>query len=131
MIGSVTVKDYMSNNVVTFKPDMNVMDAIRILLEQQVSAAPVVNKRGDIVGMLSEKDCLEVVLQAAYLEESGGPVSDYMSHGARTVNMEDNIVDVARMFLKDPFKIYPVLRDNVLVGLLRRRDVLKALEKLW
>ncbi len=131
MLSSVTVKDYMTENVVTLYLDTNIMDAIRLLVDKRISGAPVLDKRGNIVGMLSEKDCLEVLLQAAYFEESRGKVSEYMSHGARTVNMEDSLVDVAKMFLKDAFKRYPVVRDNVLVGQISRRDVLKALEDLW
>lgn len=131
MLSSVTVKDYMAENVVTFSPDMNIMDAARIMINKRISGAPVLDKRGNIVGMLSEKDCLEVLLQAAYFEESGGKVSEYMTTGVRTVNMEDSLVDVAKMFLKDAFKRYPVVRDNVLVGQISRRDVLKALELLW
>jgi CBS domain-containing protein len=131
MLSSVTVKDYMTENVVTFTPDMNIMDAARIMINKRISGAPVLDKRGNIVGMLSEKDCLEVLLKAAYFEESGGKVSEYMTKGVRAVNMEDSLVDVARMFLKDAFKRYPVVRDNVLVGQISRRDVLKALELLW
>jgi CBS domain-containing protein len=131
MLNSVIVKDYMTENVVTFTPDMNIMDAARIMINKRISGAPVLDKRGNIVGMLSEKDCLEVLLKAAYFEESGGKVSEYMTTGVRTVNMEDSLVDVARMFLKDAFKRYPVVRDNVLVGQISRRDVLKALELLW
>jgi predicted transcriptional regulator len=101
------------------------------MINKRISGAPVLDKRGNIVGMLSEKDCLEVLLKAAYFEESGGKVSEYMTTGVRTVNMEDSLVDVARMFLKDAFKRYPVVRDNVLVGQISRRDVLKALELLW
>jgi CBS domain-containing protein len=45
--------------------------------------------------------------------------------------MEDSLVDVAKMFVKDAFRRYPVVRDNVLVGQISRGDVLRALEKLW
>jgi predicted transcriptional regulator len=131
MLSSITVKDYMAGNVVTFKPDTNILDAVRVLVDRRISGAPVIDKRGNIVGMLSEKDCMEVMLRAAYFEEAGGKVADYMSHGARTVNMEDSLVDVAKMFVKDAFRRYPVVRDNVLVGQISRGDVLRALEKLW
>ena len=131
MLSSITVKDYMAGNVVTFTPDTNILDAVRILVERRISGAPVIDKRGNIVGMLSEKDCMEVMLRAAYFEESGGKVADYMSHSVRTVNMEDSLVDVAKMFIKDAFRRYPVVRDNVLVGQISRGDVLRALEKLW
>ena len=131
MLSSVTVKDYMAENVVTLYLDTNIMDAIHLLVDKRISGAPALDKRGNIVGMLSEKDCMEVMLRAAYFEESGGKVADYMSHGARTVNMEDSLVDVAKMFIKDAFRRYPVVRDNVLVGQISRGDVLRALEKLW
>jgi CBS domain-containing protein len=131
MPSSILVKDYMTANLVTFKPDMNVMEAIRLLLENQISAGPVVDKRGNLVGMLSEKDCMKVLLQASYHEEGAGKVSEYMSQGVKTVNLDDSLVDVARLFLDGPYKRYPVVRDNVLVGQISRSDVLKALKKLW
>jgi predicted transcriptional regulator len=127
----MTVKDYMSSNLVTLTPDMEVLVAIKLLIENRVNAAPVADKRGNLIGMLSEKDCLGVVLKAAYLEELGGKVSEFMSSSVKTVNMDDSLVDVAMMFLKDPYKRYPVMRDNLLVGQITRRDVLKALEKIW
>ena len=131
MLSSITVKDYMAGNVVTFTPDTDILYAVRMLVNKRISGAPVIDKRGNIVGMLSEKDCMEVMLRAAYFEESGGQVADYMSHGVRTVNMDDSLVDVAKMFIKDAYRRYPVVRDNVLVGQISRGDVLRALEKLW
>jgi CBS domain-containing protein len=128
---SVTVKDYMTANVITFKPNTDIMDAIRTLLSKRISGAPVVDKRGNIVGMLSEKDCLEVLLKASYFEEGGGQVSEFMTPGATTISLNANLVDVARMFLKNPYKRYPVMRDNVLVGQISRADVLKALKDMW
>jgi len=131
MLTSVTVKDYMAANVITFKPDTDIMDAVRTLVEKRISGAPVIDNRGNIIGMLSEKDCLEVLLQASYFGERGGKVSEFMSRSVKTVNLDDSLVDVAKMFLKDPFKRYPVMRDNVLVGQISRADVLKALKDLW
>ncbi|MEZ5585015.1 MAG: CBS domain-containing protein [Candidatus Competibacteraceae bacterium] len=87
--------------------------------------------RGNLVGMLSEKDCMKVVLQASYHEERAGNVSEYMSRNVKTVNLDDSLLDVARMFLEAPYKRYPVMRDNVLVGQISRKDVLKALKDLW
>lgn len=127
----MTVKDYMTANVITFKPDTDIMDAIRTLLSKRISGAPVIDKRGNIVGMLSEKDCLEVLLKASYFEEGGGKVSEFMTPGATTISLNANLVDVARMFLKNPYKRYPVMRDNVLVGQISRADVLKALKDMW
>jgi len=131
MLSSINVKNYMTANLITFKPDTAVMDAIALLLQNRISAAPVVDKRGNLVGMLSEKDCMKVALQASYHEERGGKVSEYMSRNVKTVNLDDSLLDVARLFLEDPYKRYPVMRDNVLVGQISRKDVLKALKDLW
>lgn len=131
MLSSVTVKDYMTANLVTFTPNMDVLEAINILTERGISGAPVIDKRGNIVGMLSERDCIKVSLHAGYHEERGGRVADFMSTDVKTINMDSSLLDVARMFLNAPFKRYPVMRDNVLVGQISRRDVLKALKDLW
>ena len=128
---SAKVRDSMSSTLLAFTPDTDIMDAIRTLLSKRISGAPVVDKRGNIVGMLSEKDCLEVLLKASYFEEGGGKVSEFMTPGATTISLNANLVDVARMFLKNPYKRYPVMRDNVLVGQISRADVLKALKDMW
>ena len=131
MLRSLTVKDYMSENVVTFTPNTNVLDAARLLVERRISGAPVLDKHGNVVGVLSEKDCLQILLRAAYFEEAGGKVSEYMTRGVKTVNMDDSIVDVAKLFVDEGVKRYPVMRDNVLVGQISRGDVLRALETIW
>jgi len=132
MLHSVKVRDYMSEALVTFAPDMDVMRAIHLLLENEITGAPVLDNLGNIVGVLSEKDCLRVGLGASYHEEWGGKVGEYMSRDPVTVEDGDNIVHVARMFLESPYKRYPVTNDeNRLVGVISRRDVLRAIEALW
>ena len=97
----------------------------------RISGAPVVDKRGNLVGILSERDCIKVALNASYYSEKGGKVSEFMSQEVKTINADASLLDVAEMFINAPFKRYPVLRDNLLVGQISRCDILKALEQLW
>lgn len=130
MLSSVAVKDYMAAHLVTFKPDMDVLHAINLLMENGISGAPVVDNLGNIVGILSEKDCLKVALEASYNDGYGGAVSDYMSPNVVTIDADASILDVARMFLEAQYKRYPVVSDNRLVGQISRRDVLRAFETI-
>ena len=78
-IKSIQVKEYMSGKLVTFSPDTDVRDAIHELVRHRIAGAPVVDNHGTLVGMLSEFDCLSVILKAAYHEHPGGPVSELMT----------------------------------------------------
>ena len=127
---SCFVKDYMTKTLVTFKPDTNVLDAVHALVEHRVAGAPVVDDQGNIVGMLSEFDCIKVALQAGYHGDYGGPVSDFMSRDVTTVNAEMSIIDLAQKFADDGYRRFPVTDNNRLVGQISRRDVLRALEVL-
>ena len=127
---SCLVKDYMTKTLVTFKPDMAVLDAVHLLVKHRIAGAPVVDDAGNLIGMLSELDCMKVALQAGYHGEFGGPVSDYMSKGVMTVNAQMSIVDLAQEFSNKGFRRFPVTDRNRLVGQISRRDVLRALELL-
>ena len=58
MLRSVKVADYMTTQLVTFKPETDLFKAISVFSESNISGAPVVNDRGELIGMLSEVDCL-------------------------------------------------------------------------
>lgn len=131
MLISITVKDYMTKDLITLSPDMEILQAARMLVENRISGAPVVDERGNLIGMLTEKDCLKVALHASYHEEYGGKVSEYMSPQVKTIEADMSIADVAKTFLIDPHRRYPVVEDNRLVGQISRHDVLRALEILW
>ena len=124
------VKDYMSRRVVTFSPETDVLDAAHALVENRIAGAPVVDGYGDLVGMLSEFDCLRVALTAGYHGELGGPVSEFMTRGVQTVHADMSIVDLAQRFLDTGLRRFPVLENDRLVGVVSRRDVLRALERL-
>lgn len=132
MLHSIAVKDYMAASLITFTPEMDILEAIHLLVRNRISGAPVVDNLGNIVGVLSEKDCLAVALQSSYHGEMGGRVKEFMTEKVVTVSANASMVDVAKMFLDTNFRRYPVVDDdNRLVGQISRRDVLKALEALW
>ena len=127
---SALVKNYMTGKLVTFHPDTDVLDAIHELLNNGIAGAPVTDDHGDLVGMLSELDCMKVALHAGYHGQWGGPVSDYMTTNTETVDADMNIIDLAQHFLDTGFRRFPVLKDHRLVGQISRRDVLRALSRL-
>ena len=130
MIHSIAVKDYMVASLVTFTPSMDVMDAIDILVKNRISGAPVIDDHGNLVGLLSEKDCMQVALQAGYYEQLGGRVEDYMTKKVVTVEAESSILDLAKLFMEQGPRRYPVVEDNRLVGQISRRDVLRAMMEM-
>lgn len=127
----VSVNDYMATDVVTVTPDMDIHRAIRLLLEKKISGVPVVDDRGGLVGLLTTKDCLNIAFSTSYHNEWGGSVSDFMSRDVQTVTADTDVVEVAERFLKFKFHRYPVIRNQRLVGIISRHDVLRALDKLW
>jgi CBS domain-containing protein len=127
---SCLVRDYMAGSIVSFKPETDVLDAIHELVRHRIAGAPVVNDQGELVGMLSELDCLRVSLNAGYYGDWGGPVADFMSPDVETVDADMNIIDLAQKFIDCGFRRFPVLRNNRLVGQISRRDVLRGLTNL-
>lgn len=127
---SALVSDYMSGRLVTFSPQTDVLDAIHELVLHRIAGAPVVDDYGNLVGMLSELDCMKIALVAGYDGERGGPVLEYMSTETETIDADMNIMNLAQKFLDSGFRRYPVMKDNRLVGQISRRDVLRALGEI-
>jgi len=131
MLASLKVKDYMSVNKCTFTPDMDILRAIHEMLTSRISGAPVLDVHGNMIGFLSEKDCMQVALNAAYQQDgAAGRVSEFMSTKVDTIDVDTPILEVAESFLKGSYKRFPVVMDNRLVGTITRQNVLRALEYL-
>jgi CBS domain-containing protein len=131
MLASLKVKDYMSVNKCTFTPDMDILRAIHKMLDSRISGAPVIDVHGNMIGFLSEKDCMQVALNAAYQQDgAAGRVSEFMSPTVDTIDVDTPILEVAESFLKGSYKRFPVVMDNRLVGTITRQNVLRALEYL-
>jgi len=129
-LDTVHVRDYMTTELVTFTPDMEVMAAINQLVKHGIAGAPVVDAQGTLIGMLSERDCLNVGLIAAQDSCVAGPVRQFMSINTVTVAPDTNLTQLASMFLSKSYRRYPVIEDGKLVGQISRSDVLRAINNL-
>ncbi len=116
----------MATKLVTFRPQTHVVEAMALLLEHKISGGPVVDADGNLVGVLSEVDVMEIVIQDSYYNESMGIVADFMQPQVDFVSPEDDIYSVARRFHQEHRRRYPVVHNGRLVGQISRRDVLRA-----
>lgn len=125
------VTDYMTVKLITFKAEMDIQEATKVLLDNKISGAPVVDDDGLLIGMLSEKDCIRLLIDGHYNQRPAGTgtVADYMSRNIKTLNASTTIIDAAYDFLGSSYRRYPILKEGKLVGQISRRDVLKAIVK--
>ncbi len=131
MPARIAVREFMSKNVVTLKPDMDVLQAIHVLLRHKISGAPVVDSGGELLGMLTERDCMRVALDAAFHQQSGGTVADFMATDVVTVPAEEAIIDTVRRFYDGEYLRYPVVDGTGLVGVISRSDAMRVIGKYW
>ncbi|MGZ8159772.1 MAG: CBS domain-containing protein [Methylobacter sp.] len=127
MLAKITVADYMSKRLVTLTKDTDVVDAVNKLLDHKITSAPVVDQRGQLLGMFSEKDVMSIVLETVYNQGMSGKVGDYMTIEVISVDADSSIVDLAEKFQQTTVRSFPVFQDNDLVGIVSRTDVLRAL----
>ncbi len=127
MLKSVKVADYMTTQLITFRPETDLFKAISIFSESNISGAPVINDRGELVGMLSEVDCLKAILKHTYYEEEkGGCVGDFMTVNVETVSSSADIIALSEQFISSSRRRLPVLHNGKLVGQISRKDALRA-----
>lgn len=125
------IGDYVATELVCFTPDDDIVHAMRVLLGRHFSGAPVVDRDGRLVGVLSKKDCLAIVYHTAYQQDWGGQVEQYMSREVETIDADSSILDAAEQFLESNFRRFPVLRDGRLVGQISRCDILRAIDEIY
>lgn len=127
----LAIRQFMSTDFITFNPDMDILQAIHVLLNNQISGAPVVDATGELIGMLTEKDFMKVALDAAFNQQSGGTVADFMTPDVVSIPAEEPIIDTVKRFYEGGYLRYPVVDGTGLVGVVSRSEVLQAIGKYW
>jgi CBS domain-containing protein len=125
-----TVREFMDRYVETIPPDMSIIDAVDFLLEKRITGAPVADAKGDLVGLLSEFDCLRILTQS---NKGGaapkGKVRDYMTAVIQTIPPTMDIYRCAGLFMSVPYRRLPVVETGRLVGAITRFDLLRAVHR--
>lgn len=125
------IADYMAKDLIVLRPEMEVNSAMTVLLDKRISGAPVVDTKGQLIGVLSKKDCLRAALNSNYYQEWGGSVADYMTTDVQTLEADMELVEAAERFLASHFRRFPVLDNGRLAGQISRADVLRGLTANW
>ena len=126
---NLTAADMMTRTEATLSPDVDIYRALRQLLKSKLTGVPVVDDDGVLVGMLTEKDCLNVIVGGALDGLPAGNVSDYMNTPAESVGPTASLYDIVHIFLTRPYRKLPVVDDaGRVIGQVSRRDTLVAFE---
>ena len=124
----IIVSDYMTTNLIVFNPDQSVLEVINTLIKHKISGGPVVNENYELVGIISEGDCIKQISESRYYNQPMGNVSveKQMIKNVETIDGNMNVFDAAEKFLKSKRRRFPIVEDGKLVGQISQKDILKA-----
>jgi len=128
-----TAADIMARRLVTLAPETPVLLAMRTLLENRVSGAPVLDADGQLCGILSELDCMRILTSGQFSQDSHDEeacVHDVMTADVLTIHPDLDLFGIAHRFLGENVRRLPVVENGRLVGMVSRRDVLVGVEKM-
>jgi CBS domain-containing protein len=138
-------KDFMTTDVITVDPESDVSSVAQTFLNHRISAAPVVEQDGVVVGIVSEGDLMRRARPAArrswwlslvadstteFVRDWGTRVRDIMTPTVVSISGETSLSDVARILESNNIKRVPVIEEGRLVGLVSRADILRCLAAL-
>lgn len=128
----ILVSDYMTKKLITFKEDQTIEEAINILINNKISGGPVVNDNNELVGIISEGDCIKQISDSRYynLPIENSTVGRAMVKEVETIDGTTNILDAANKFLQSRRRRFPIVQNGKLVGQISQKDVLIAAMKL-
>lgn len=153
------VKEVMTKKIVSLSPDETVADAVEKFAKHRISGCPVIDDRGQVIGIMTETNILESLkthyrelkmkvppetiigisfveiakkkeVMKAFEEISSTPVSKVMTRGVSTAGPEDELEDVIQIMVRNDVNRIPITEKNVLVGMVTRGDIIRAVQKM-
>lgn len=124
-----TVSEIMRRSIPLLTADMSITDALDKLLASNLSGLPVVDTQRKIIGFLSEQDCIPKLINASYHCDSRVTVNDLMYKEPLTVSPNSDVFELARLMTGPKPKIYPVIEDNKVIGIVTRHQVMQFLNE--
>ena len=121
------VRDYMAKRVRTLSPDTEIYKAVKVLLKNRISGAPVIDSDRHIVGIISEKDCLKLITTGDGADMPKGTVENFMDADVIAISPDTDIYFAAGLFLRNHFRRLPVVEGGKLIGAVTRFDILRVI----
>lgn len=143
------VKDIMTENIKSISGEISVKEAMELLFKHKISGLPVLDKKGSLIGMFTEKDILKTVLPG-YVEQVGKfiyeddpkiikkkmqgldkiKVKEIMRKDVVTISKETSLSEAARLMLTQKIRRVPVVdEDKKVIGIVAREDIVRAFAK--
>ena len=125
-----TVREYMDKYIDTLSPETDIMEAVNFLLQKRITGALVTNSKGELVGILTEFDCLKLLtLGGPDHEAPKGTVENFMTSEVQTIPPTMDIYYAAGLFMSVNFRRFPVVERDRIVGAITRFDILRAVQR--
>lgn len=124
----IKVSDYMTQKLITFRPDQSVLEVMDSLIKNKISGGPVVNEKNELLGIISEGDCMKQISESRYynMPMDDMLVEKHMVHEVETIDGNMNVFDAANKFVNSKRRRFPIIENGKLVGQISQKDVLKA-----
>ncbi|SHI75336.1 CBS domain-containing protein [Algibacter luteus] len=129
---SLTVSDYMTTDLITFTPDQTIESVMQSLIKNRISGGPVVNDKNELIGIISEGDCIKQISESRYynMPMQDQTIEKHMAGNVETIDANMNIFDAANKFLEAKRRRFPIVENGKLIGQISQKDVLKAAMQL-
>ena len=129
---SLTVSDYMTTDLITFTPDQSIEVVMQSLIKHRISGGPVVNEKNELIGIISEGDCIKQISESRYynMPMQDQTIEKHMASNVETIDGNMNIFDAATKFLEAKRRRFPIVENGKLVGQISQKDLLKAAMQL-
>ncbi|MCA9400161.1 MAG: CBS domain-containing protein [Candidatus Omnitrophica bacterium] len=121
----ISILGVMTRNVITVKADTPIYDALQLFLKHEISGMPVVNDSNEVIGILSEKDVLKILVDEN--RAVSDIVEDYMTRDVISFKEEDDAVAICKFFLSSTIRRVPITKNGKLCGIISRRDIVSLI----
>lgn len=122
------VSDYMTTKLITFRPDQPISEVMEILINRRISGGPVINEKNELLGIISEGDCIKQISESRYynMPVENNTVDKHMVKNVETISGDLNIFEAAEQFINSKRRRFPIVENGKLVGQISQKDILIA-----
>ena len=124
----IAPRDIMTKDVITVKTDTPIYEAMELVAKYDISGLPVVDDDMTLVGVLSEKDVINLLYVSEQREEK--TVRDFMTQPALYFEQDESLLDVCDFLRKNVFRRVPITSKGKVVGIISIRDVIAYILQL-